>query len=256
MVRAIPLLMIVCVFAGLPAIAQEGPPPYLFVIESGMKAADVPIWTMAMRDVATAHAESDNGNAWAAYQSTTGGPDTRFRFYIPLRKLAELDNWASTREVVIGALGADAGKAALRVLDAADYAADRLAAYNAPLSRPPAPRVAPYRHIWVLTVQIRKGKLIEYAALMRRVKRANDAHDDGAHWAAYADAIGGEVDTVELYFPFDRFAELDAWPGTPEILASHYGADEAARILEALDGISEATSQIWSLVPSLSVMPH
>ena len=247
----VPCLALLATLA--PARAEDGVTPFLFVSESHVDRAASGIWSLAVQDVAEAQSRSERGNEWAAYEALTGGPAARYRFYIRLDKLAELDGWTSIRKVVVEEMGADAGAAALRVLDTADTLPDRLAAYSEELSRPPAPREAPYPYYWVLSVRIDDGKLIEYASLIKRIKRAHDAQQPGAHWTAYADAIGGEPGRVELYFPFDRFAELDGWPGTTEALAARYGPDEAARIVEALDAISATTVELWSLVPALSV---
>lgn len=253
--RRLSTVFAIGVLAVSGAVAQDGPPPFVFVLESTMSDSDVPIWTLAMQDVAAAHTSHEDGNTWAAYRALTGGPEARFRFFSPLGSLAEMDDWPSNRRIVTEAMGADAAGAALRVLDAGARSHDRLMSYVPEVSRPPAPRPAPYRNVWVLTVTIDAGKMTEYASLLKRVKKAHDDAEDGVHWAVYANAIGGNDMQVELYMPFDRFAELDGWPGTYQVLAARYGVDDAARIIEAMDAISETEGEIWNLVPDLSALP-
>jgi hypothetical protein len=252
--------LLIAIFAALAtasvAAAQGSPPPFLFVTESTVEDAKTSVWGLAMQDVAAAHARHPRGSTWAAYRAMTGGPESRFRFHAAVQKLAELDDWPSNRRVVIETLGRNAGKAALSVLDSTTDPTDRLMAYNAELSRPPTPRPAPYRNLWIMTVEVQQGKLIEYASLMQRIKKAHEAHERGLHWVAYGNAIGGGSGQVELLFAFDDFAELDSWPGTLEVLGSHYGEDEAARILEALDSVADTVSEIWSLAPRISVIPE
>ena len=85
------------------------------------------------------------------------------------------------------------------------------------------PSTEPPRYLWVATVRVADGKMTEYAALAKRVRRAFDQHADGVHWLCYANAIGGEGSELVFYYGFEAFAEVDSWPSRREVLAAAHG---------------------------------
>ena len=106
-----------------------------------------------------------------------------------------------------------------------------------------------------MSVKVDRGKKIEYAALMRRVKQAHDRHERGMHWLAYGNAVGGDSDEVLWVIPFERFAEVDGWALDGQVLRDVYGDVEGNRLADALNAISTTTSRVWRLMPALSRLP-
>jgi hypothetical protein len=106
--------------------------------------------------------------------------------------------------------------------------------------------------MWVTEVRVAPGKLIEYAALWKRLTKAFQVADPGATWYVYGESVGGDRQSHLVLYPFDRFAEVDSWKSRSEVLTRAYGAEEAARLAAALDAISETTKSLWHLEPSLS----
>jgi len=238
-----------------PAIAEDQPGPsnFFFVLESTVESADVGRWADAMSQTATAHAAHPNGNSWAAYRMRTGGPETVVRLFFPLDQLADLDEWVSTRKILVDILGGDQGRSISRDLESDAISSDRIVKFNAELSRPwdEMPPSHP-RYFWVATVRVKSGKLIEYASVFRRLRRAHDLHDSGAIWLAYSNAVGGNSEELQFFYPFDTFSEIDGWPSRKEVLTDAYGAAEAARIASALEAVSETSISLWQLEPALS----
>jgi hypothetical protein len=255
------LSMLLLLLVPLPAPAGDvdehaGHEPFLFVIDARVEPPVAATWTTAVRRTAEAHAGHARGNVWAAYRSLTGGPDAEFRFVFPLRKLGDLDGWQSNRQILVEAFGNDLGKRVAKELDLDAESSDRILALSEQLSRPaPGDVPAAPRHVWAARVTIEKGKMTEYAAVMRRVLKAYEKSEGGPYWLAYASAIGGADNEILYLVPFERFAELDDWPLDGEALAEAYGETEAARLGEALSGIARSRSRIWRLAPGLSNLP-
>lgn len=238
-----------------PVIANDptGPTRFLFLLEATVGSADVAVWANAVSRMAKAHATHPDGNHWTAYRKTTGGPDMTVRFFFPLERLADLDEWKPNRRIVLEALGKDEGRTVLDDLQLEATSSDRIISYNETLSRPWAePPAEPPRYVWVANVRVAGGKMIEYASVSKLLRKAHDLHDHGLTWLAYGNAIGGDSEEVLFLFPFDTFSEVDSWPSRKEVLTNAHGPEEAARIASALEAISETTTSLWQLEPALS----
>lgn len=237
----------------VPALAQtlSSPPPYFFLIESTIEPADAADWATAVARAATAHAEHPDGNAWGAYRKLTGGPEETIRFFFPLDRMADLDDWEPNRRIVIESLGKKQGRVVLDDLDLATDSADRILSYSAKLSRPWPEFKAP-KYAWATEVRVAEGEMAEYAALARRVLKAHEKSQSRGYWVVYGNAIGGDSSVLLYIYGFERFAEVDAWPSRQETLAAAMGEEDAARLAAAMGAISETTTSLWQLEPELS----
>jgi hypothetical protein len=237
------------------ALAEESPgvSDLLFVIETTVESDSVGAWAGAVAATAKAHAAHPDGNFWAAYRQTTGGPETVVRFFVPLTRMADLDGWSSNRKILIDVLGQDTARGVIHDLETDVRSNDRILSFNATLSRPwsEAP-TGPSKYVWVASVRVEPGKEIEYAAVFNRLRRAIDQHDTGVTWLAYGNAVGGDGSEILFFYPFGSFSEIDGWRSKKEALTNAYGPNEAARILSALEAISETTTSLWQLEPALS----
>ena len=246
-------LVMVFVLASVVASAQEaaGAPPYLFVVDGEVEKSSVGSWTKAVVALVEAHDEHRDSKNWAAYRELTGGPDLNVSFFHGFSKLADLDDWTPNRQILVDALGPVEGGAVKYALARGVDTSDRIAVLVDELSRPWT-GAEPPNYLWVATVRVADGKMTEYAALAKRVRRAFDEHSQEVNWLCYADAIGGESSELTYYYGFDAFAEVDTWPSRREVLAAALGVGEGERLASALEAITETTTSLWKLEPELS----
>lgn len=252
MKNATALTAILVLAAGL-TLAQEAPgaPRYFFVVDGEVKKTSIGSWTEAVGALIEAHDAHPDGTDWAAYRELTGGPDVRVSFFHGFSKLAELDEWTPNRKILVDVFGPVEGGAVKEALSRGVDSADRVATLVGDLSRP-WPGVKPPNYLWVATVRVADGKMTEYAALAKRVRRAFDEHAGDVHWLCYADAIGGENSELVYYYGFDAFAQVDAWPSRREVLSAAVGERDGGRLASALEAITETTTSLWKLEPVLS----
>ena len=246
------LCAIACAFT-VPAVGTAGPPTHVYLVESKVSTEEGARWAAAVAETAAAHAGHAQGSSWAAYRKLTGGPEETVWFFFGFDEMAELDGWASSRRILIDALGSEAGRKVLADLDLERQSSDRIISLKGEMSRPwPDGPNDPPANLWVVEVEVAPGKLIEYAALWKRLTRAYDGFDARAVWFTYGNTVGGDRSKHLVFYPFDRFAEVDDWPSRIEVLTRASGAEEAARLAAALDAITKTTKSLWHLEPALS----
>lgn len=236
-----------------PVLAQppSAPPAYFFLSESSVSQADSADWAEAVTMAAKAHAKHPNGNVWATYRKLTGGPEETVRFFFPLNRMGELDEWPSNRQVLSEVLGSDRARIALADLDLAESLGERVLSYSDKMSRPWPDFQAP-RYAWVDEVHVADDKMVEYAALIQRVVRLFDDNETAGYWIVYGNAIGGDKASLIWMYGFDRFAEIDAWESRLAALDQLMDEGEAARLVAAIEAISESTTSLWQIEPAMS----
>lgn len=234
--------------------AQETfqPPPYLFVVDGEVEKDLAGPWTEAVVALADAHNQHDEGMNWAAFRELTGGPAVRIGFFRGFSKLADLDGWISNRQILVDVLGPTKGGAVRNALAMGMESSDRLMSLVGELSRPGPASSDPPKYLWVATVKVAEGKMTEYAALAKRVRRAFDKHAANMHWLCYANAIGGDESLLVTFYGFDSFSEVDSWSSRRKVLTSALGEREGGRLAAALEAITETTTSLWKLEPELS----
>lgn len=234
--------------------AQEAfqPPPYLFVFEGEVEKDLSGPWTASVVALVDAHDHHDEGMNWAAFREITGGPAVRISFFRGFSKLADLDSWTSNRQILVDVLGPTKGGAVRNALAVGMESSDRVMASVDDLSRPGPANTDPPRFLWVKTVKVAQGKMTEYAALAKRVRRAFDSHAASMHWLCYANAIGGDESELVYFYGFDSFSEVDTWTSRRTVLSAAIGEREGGRLAAALEAITETTTSLWKLEPELS----
>ena len=245
------VVVLIAVSSAAPAQQAAGASPYLFFAESEVQKTHIGTWTTAVATLVKAHDEHTKGITWSAYRELTGGPDVNVTFARGFSKLADLDAWTSNRRILVDVLGPVEGRAVREDLSTGVSTTDRVVALVEDLSRPAVEEAKP-NFLWVATVRVADGKMTEYAALAKRVRRAFDHHGSNLQWLCYANAIGGESSELIYLYPFDAFAEVDTWPSRREVLAAALGEGEGARLASALEAITETTTSLWKLEPELS----
>jgi len=246
-------LFLAAILIAVPAVSQEStnPPAYFLLVESDIAQEDGGDWADAMALTAKAHEKHPEGRAWATYRELTGGPAEAIRFFFPLNRLAELDEWPSNRQVLTETLGKDRARIALSDLDLATESGDSILSYSSKMSRPWPDFQAP-KYAWVEEIRIADGKMVEYAALAERVVRIFNKHSSGGYWIVYGNAIGGDSSALLWMYGFDQFAEIDAWQSRLAVLDESLEEGEAGRLVAAMEALSETTTSIWQLEPALS----
>jgi hypothetical protein len=246
-------LTILLLSASSLLIAQESNlgPTYLFLVEAEIEKARLSSWSEAVAALGSAHDQHPAGGDWATYRRLTGGPDVVVNVFRGFEELAELDGWTSNRRILVDAFGPLEGGRVHSELSVGVTSSDRVLAVVAELSRP-WPGVDSPRYLWVETVRVADGRMTEYAALAKRVRRAYDEHGQGIHWLCYANAIGGTSSELRCYFGFNAFSEVDSWPSRRQVLAAAIGDREGRRLASALEAVSETTTSLWRLEPGLS----
>ena len=148
-------------------------------------------------------------------------------------------------------LGQDRARIVRTDLDLATDSAERVLSFSSKMSRP-WPDLEPPMYTWVEEVRVEEGKMVEYAALAQRVVRAFANQDGEGYWIVYGNAIGGDSSELLWIYGFDRFAEIDAWNTRLETMSKATTEGEAARLVAAMEAISESTSSLWQLESVLS----
>jgi len=253
MTRGCVTFILTALLLALPAAAEESPHPpgYYLFLESTVATADAADWASAVAQAAAGHARHPQGRVWSAYRKLTGGPDETVRFFFPLDRMGDLDEWRSQNEILTMSLGADRARAVISDLDLAVESGDRILSYSAKLSRPWPESHAP-RYAWMEEVTVDDGKMVEYASLAKRLVGAFDEAAEEVYWVVYGTAIGGDSSRLLYIYGFDRFAELDLWSSRLEVLEQTLVEGESARLLAAIQAISETRSSLWQLEPELS----
>lgn len=243
------LLVLVAGFA----CAGEGAgfPPFLYVIEAEVEKPHIGVWTSAVRTLIQAHDARPDGANWVVFRKLTGGPDVELMFFRGFSKMAELDDWPSNRRVLVDALGPVEGGAVKDALERGVDASDRVMSRLDELSNPWT-GLDPPKYLWVASVTVADGKMTEYAALAKRVRKAYEEQARDLRWICYANAIGGDGAELRLFYGFDRFSEVDGWPSRRDVLAASLGDRNGERLASAIESITETTTSLWKLEPGLS----
>ncbi len=183
--------------------------------------------------------------------NSPAGPMSGSAFFHGFSKMADLDDWTPNRRILVDVLGPVEGGAVKDALARGVDSSDRVMTLVEELSRPWI-GAEPPKYLWVATVRVADGKMTEYAALAKRVRRAFDDHAEELHWLCYANVIGGESSELVYYYGFDAFAEVDSWPSRREVLAAALGERDGGRLASAVEAITETTTSLWRLEPELS----
>jgi len=246
------MAVLVLVFS-VSAVAHDGPgsPAFLFVVEAEIEKAQIGSWTTAVRSLIAAHDAHADGSNWVVFRELTGGPKVGLTFFRGFSKMAELDEWPSNRKILVDVLGPEKGGGVKEELTRGVESSDRVISRVDELSNPWTSHDPP-KYLWVATVQVADGKMTEYAALSKRVRRAFEEHADDMWWMCYANTIGGDNSELIFFYGFDSFSEVDSWPSRREVLATSLGASTAERLASAIESITQTTTSLWKLEPELS----
>ncbi len=243
----------------VPAVAQEeGEPvpgsPFFFVITQKIDRTMMNEYAAAVIQVVAAHEKHEKGNEWAAFAPLTGGPDPELHYFLPMRSLGDIDGWVPNRQVILEALGEEAGGKVLQTFRECATSSSLILGYNSELSNPSPEQVqAPPAFVFFLHSTVEPAKAGEYSALIQKVKSAHQQYENGVHWIAYNNIIGGgEGAQFFIFAGMEKLGDLDDWPSTRQVLTNALGAEEAAAISKSLSQVAETHTVILALAPSFS----
>jgi hypothetical protein len=194
------------------------------------------------RRLTASRARNPAGRGLAAY-TEYGGPGQKIYVLIPLQSPHEtgegsglvIDGWAEEALQTLGA-GLKNGEGFI-------------ATYVPELSNPPAEpqtEAAPYVHLTSATIKPESGEELKRMAREagEKIVAAHRRNAKGQRFVTYH-SYSGPDDVFHVAVPFDSFGELDGWVGNRELAREEYGADEAAKLLDAVSRvIADSASRV------------
>lgn len=186
------------------------------------------------RLTASSHARNSLGHGFAAY-TEYGSSEQKIYVLIPLQSPHETDERSSL-------VKDSRAQEALQTLGAGLKNSEGfIATYIPELSNPatePQTEPAPYVHL--ISAMI-KPELDEDLKRMAReagekIVAAHRRNAKGRRFITYH-SYSGPDDVFHIAVPFTRFGELDDWVGNRELAQEEYGADEAAKLLDAVNQV-------------------
>ena len=236
---------------------KEGPRyPFFYLIKNKVDPGMMPQYRVAIGQILAAHNQHENGNLWAAYTPLTGGPHSKFYYFLPMDKMGTMDGWTPNMQVVTEAMGAEAAGSVFQTINEAAEAWDMVLGYNEKLSRPPAdPGPAVPNFLWLAHFQVEPTKIGEFMALTDKFSEAHAAHEKGLNWSVYNNVIGGDGVQFWYFLPFEKMGDIDGWASGQEILVGHFGQEGADAISTKLAEVAKSRSVILTWVPGMSRVP-
>ena len=114
----------------------------------------------------------------------------------------------------------------------------------------------PKEFVQVLTVHTKPDTAVDYEAFVKKVLAAGDKIGQTDRVLTFQVTAGGPGYTYMIASYFDKWAETDAVPSTPEILTKALGEVEGARQLRiGRTAIASVQTDVYRLVPNLSTKP-
>ena len=101
-------------------------------------------------------------------------------------------------------------------------------------------------------IKVPAGRAPEFGQIMQKVVAAYQGQESTAYWSIARCIIGAEGLEYSIWVNFDKFAELDARPEPPAVIAAEYGQEEAAGIMNAFSQLAQVKSRFLAYVPELS----
>jgi hypothetical protein len=224
--------------------------PYGILVEAKLK----PGTTLAARDavtklVAVLKMQKEASKFWG--YSTGTGEGEHVVVFAPFQKYSDLDR-PTTGQIVAKAKGNIDVDGVLTAIDSSVAEVTRsIVEYVPSLSNPPdhdAP--APGPHIYHVKAKLKPGNTITARALAAQIAEAYRKSAKGMKYWGYGTAVG-EGETYHVFIPFEKYADLDGWCSTGDVLNEAHAKTDA--VLTEIDGLIEHSERsILTYVPALS----
>jgi hypothetical protein len=226
--------------------------PFGILIEAKLKAGT----TIAARDSAEelVGALRDDSSATRYWGYSTGtGPGEHVLVFAPFGKFADLDG-PTTGEVAVKSLGSSRVDDVITALESNLESVTRsIVEYVPGLSNPPSRDAeAPGPNIYYVKAKLKPGNTLRAGQIANQIAEAHRAASNGVEYWGFS-TVQGPSETYHIFIPFDRYADLDGWASTGEVLASA-NPDSADDLLTEIDGLIESSERsILTYVPALSI---
>ncbi|WP_266168883.1 hypothetical protein [Dyella subtropica] len=225
--------------------------PFGILIEAKLK----PGTTIAARDAVTKIVKAIKGQASASKYwgySTGTGQAEHFIVFCPFQKFADLDRPTTGEIAAKSKMNEDIDKLLTSLESNLESVHRSIVEYVPDLSNPPTKdAAAPGPNVYHVKAKLKPGHTLKAGQIAAKIAEAHRKAPNGVKYWGYTTAQG-TGDTYHAFIPFDKYAELDGWPTTGEVLAKTSGASADALLTE-IDGMIESSERsILSYVPGLS----
>lgn len=187
------------------------------------------------------------------YRIRLGGAGNRYMIFQPFDSYDELMARPTVQELLEAADGGEGGMGAMA--DAAESIRSietRTAVLQPDFSGTPK-RGSAKRFLQLVTTRIEADGAADYTAMLRSLKVAEDRR--GIRSIRRSNSMGPLFHhTAEV--EFDDFAERDAQPAPPALLAEEFGEVGRRTWERATAVVRDRSIELWELLPELSTLPE
>lgn len=111
---------------------------------------------------------------------------------------------------------------------------------------------APPNYFLLSEVSVEQSDSADWAEAAAMAAKAHAKHPKGQIFATYRKLTGGPDESVRVFFPFNRMADLDEWISNHQILAEVLGKDRARIVETDLDLAHDASERVLAYSNKLS----
>jgi len=228
--------------------------PFGIIITAKLKPGS----TISARDAAARlHAVVKNEPKASKYWGYTVGTGVgeKVCLFCPFTKYADLDR-PTTGQVAVqskAAANVDVDGLITSVESHLESVTRSIVEYVPGLSNPPThDALAPGPFIYHVEAHLKPGNTIAARDLAAKIAEAHRKSPNGVKYWGYTTAMGSG-DTYHVFIPFEKYADLDGWATTGEVLAAADAATADQMLTEIDSMIEHSQRQILSYVPGLSI---
>ncbi|HEX7175426.1 MAG TPA: hypothetical protein VF240_09220 [Pyrinomonadaceae bacterium] len=218
-----------------PAPEINSLPPFALVLSLEYRPEDAGQVLQLGQQLAASHAEHPRGYRFAAY-TEDAGPVQKIHVLAPLQSPHETEE---RRNVLADT---QAQEALANLYEHLKNSESFIATYIPELSNPfTGGQSGPVPYVYLISAMIKPGLTEEARASAREAGRkivaAHQQSVKGRNFVTYH-SYSGTDDVFHVAVLFAGLGELDEWVENHELLREAYGAEEAARLLDAVGRVS------------------
>jgi uncharacterized Zn-binding protein involved in type VI secretion len=225
--------------------------PFGIIIKARLKPGS----TLAAKDLVSKIAgglkTSAQGTKYWGYSVATG-PGEVYYVFAPFVKYADLDRPTVGDVVAKASSNLDVDGVITALEGHVEEVGRTIVEYVPALSNPPtAAAPAPGPYVYHVEATLKPGHTIEARDLAAQIAAAYNKNAKAPKYWGYMTAAG-LAETYHVFLPFNKYADIDSWPTTGEILAGG-NVSNVDGLITSLDGMIEYTGRtILEYIPGLS----
>ncbi|MGH7547504.1 MAG: hypothetical protein ACREMM_04935 [Gemmatimonadales bacterium] len=240
-----------CIAAAQGQLAQ--PAQFLQVITTTARSTAVSDYEDYVKKIVAGANKIGAPQRWTVYGVSTGGPGFTYNVALPFNNWSEVDEWTAVSQILSKAYGeaeasriTRAGRASIERTETAVY---RLLP---DLSTRPKVFDPPTAFIQVFVTDVQPEMVPSWELFLTRLKSAQEKAPQ-APTSIRRVAVLGASNRYVTALPFNKYADRDSWPSTPDVLRQAYGETEARSLDETrLRSTREARIMVLAYRPDLS----